>query len=219
MRFLRGVRVVEVSEPALVLGSTQPAVAERDVAVVRRRSGGGAVLVGPGEVVWVDVLVPASDRLWSQDVGVAFHWLGLAWTRALTSLGITARWHEGPMVRSAWCREVCFAGIGPGEVTVEGKKVVGIAQRRVRAGSLFQCAALLHWDPLRMVDLVGLSPTAAGGLAPLAALLTGTCHAEVFAPLVVSYTASRADVVVTGRVTRIGMSFASGFTSTAGSTA
>jgi len=170
--FSRTVRLVEVTAPALVLGSTQPAVAGRGADVVRRRSGGGAVLVGPGEVVWADVFVPAGDALWEADVGVAFHWLGRVWCDALGSLGVQAAMHQGAMVCSPWCRQVCFAGLGPGEVTVGGKKVVGISQRRVRAGSLFQCAALLRWDPRPMAELLGLDdPVAVQDLAELAAPL------------------------------------------------
>jgi lipoate-protein ligase A len=168
-RFERTLRFVDVTESALVLGSTQPAIDALDIDVVRRRSGGGAVLVGPGEVLWADVFVPADDPLWDQDVGVAFHWLGRTWTTALRSLGVeSARSHEGPMVCTAWCRHVCFAGIGPGEVTVDDRKVVGIAQRRTRAGSLFQCAALLRWDPVRMASAVGLDGEGARELAHLA---------------------------------------------------
>src|SRR5439155_24079484 len=138
------------------------------IEVVRRRSGGGAVLVGPGEVVWADVLVPAGDPLWEEDVGIAFHWLGAVWVRALASLGMGTDWHRGAMVCTAWCRQVCFAGLGPGEVTTGGQKVVGIAQRRTRAGSLFQCAALLRWDPQRMVNLLGLDAGATAELARMA---------------------------------------------------
>jgi lipoate-protein ligase A len=163
------VRVVEVTRPALVLGSTQTAVDPPGIEVVRRRSGGGAVLVGPGELVWADVLVPAGDPLWEGDVGVAFHWLGEVWVQALASLGVAADWHRGPMVSTAWCRQVCFAGIGPGEVVAADHKVVGIAQRRTRAGSLFQCAALLRWDPQVMVRLLGLGVDATADLARMAA--------------------------------------------------
>ena len=42
----RTARVVDVTGRALVLGSTQPAVQASGIDVVRRRSGGGAVLVG-----------------------------------------------------------------------------------------------------------------------------------------------------------------------------
>jgi lipoate-protein ligase A len=53
-------------------------------------------------------------------------------------------------------------------VTVDGAKVVGLCQRRTRAGALFQCAALLRWDPARLVDLLDLPPGAAADLARVA---------------------------------------------------
>jgi lipoate-protein ligase A len=165
------VRVVDVTSPALVLGSTQPAVPERGVPVVRRRSGGGAVLVRPGDPVWIDVLLPTDDPLWEDDVGRSFHWLGQAWVKALGSLGIEAAWHDGPMICTPWCRQVCLAGLGSGEVTVDGRKVVGLAQRRTRAGALFQCAALLHWDPAEIAELLGLDADVAIELEPLAAAI------------------------------------------------
>jgi lipoate-protein ligase A len=43
------------------------------------------------------------------------------------------------------------------EVTVDGAKVVGISQRRTRAGALFQCAALLEWHPDRLLARLALT--------------------------------------------------------------
>lgn len=161
-------RVVEAKGPAVVLGSTQsPEVvdarraAAAGVAVVRRRSGGGAVLVRPGELVWVDVFVPAGDPLWAADVGRATHWLGRTWVDALAAVGYPATWHDGPLLSTAWSALVCFAGVAPGEVVVTGvdggaAKVVGVSQRRTRAGALFQCAALLRWAPHDLLDLLVL---------------------------------------------------------------
>ena len=151
---VRTVWVVEVTQAAVVLGSTQPeSVVAPGVNAVRRRSGGGAVLVEPGGLLWVDVLVPAGDPLWEHDVGRAFAWLGRAWVAALADGGASgAEAHEGPLVTNAWSRLVCFAGLGPGEATLDGAKVVGICQRRTRAGTLFQCAALLDWQPRRLLD-------------------------------------------------------------------
>ncbi|HVE45579.1 MAG TPA: hypothetical protein VNA57_02365 [Acidimicrobiales bacterium] len=154
-----------MTAPALVLGSTQSAtdvdVAAAEAAgveVARRRSGGGAVLVGPGRMVWVDVVVPAGDPLWQPDVGRAFWWLGEVWASALATLGATgATVHRGPLVSSPWSRMVCFAGLGAGEVTAAGGgKIVGIAQRRARHGALFQCAVPLAWDPSAMPPLLAL---------------------------------------------------------------
>jgi lipoate-protein ligase A len=149
-----------VQQPALVLGSTQPrsvALADAPVDVVHRRSGGGAVLVEPDGVAWVDVFVPAGHPLWEDDVGRAFWWLGDAWAAALGALGGLGGEpvvHRGPLVTTRWSGLVCFAGLGPGEVTVDGRKVVGMAQRRTREGALFQCALALSWFPERLLALL-----------------------------------------------------------------
>ena len=161
---VRAAWVHEVDRPALVLGSTQP-VEVADVAaceaaaveVVRRRSGGGAVLLVPGEVVWIDLVLPRDDPLWLDDIGRAAHWVGRAWVAAL---GLDdAAVHTGGMVAAPWSALVCFAGVGPGEVLDgAGRKVVGISQRRTREGARFQCAALRSWTPGPLVDLLALAP-------------------------------------------------------------
>ncbi len=128
------------------------------VEVVRRRSGGGAVLVGPGSVVWVDLVVAATDPLWSVDVGRSMWWVGEAWAEALEAAGLgdVSVW-KGPMLRTAWSSLVCFAGLGPGEVIDNARrKLVGIAQRRTRHGALFQCACVLRWDPEALLQLLTL---------------------------------------------------------------
>ena len=162
----RAVWVCEATEPALVLGSSQPlesvdqaACAAAGVEVVRRRSGGGAVLVVPGDLLWLDVLLPAGDPLWSTDVGRAFVWLGEAWVGALGDLGVEAQVNDGGMCTTRWSRLVCFAGLGTGEVaTPSGVKLVGLSQRRTRLGARFQCAALGTWDPEAVVRLLALPP-------------------------------------------------------------
>lgn len=156
----------EVERPAVVLGSTQPldvidgpGAAAAGIEVAKRRSGGGAVFLDPVGALWIDVLLPASDPRWEHDVGRSFRWLGEAWARVVRELGIdVAVAHDGPLQRRPWSDLVCFAGLGPGEVTVEGRKVVGISQRRTRAGARFQCALLLAWDPGPLVDVLALSP-------------------------------------------------------------
>ncbi len=162
--------VVEASEPALVLGSTQPAStvdqagAERaGIAVVRRRSGGGAVLVDPAALVWVDVFVPAGDRLWRADVGRAPLWLGEVWAQVCRRFGVAAAVHTAALAPDPLARSVCFAGRAPGEVISGSAKVVGIAQRRTRAWARFQCAALLAWEPESLLEL--LAPLAPGDRA------------------------------------------------------
>lgn len=163
---------------AVVLGSTQRpevvAPAADRVGVVRRRSGGGAVLVSPDDPVWIDVWVPVGDPLWTADVTRAFAWLGAAWGSALESLGLTGVGVQGPEPGACtpWSTLVCFGGIGAGEVTVDGRKAVGLAQRRDRHGAWFHGACLLRWDPSDLLGALALDEdgraAAATGLADAA---------------------------------------------------
>jgi lipoate---protein ligase len=162
---------LRVTAPALVLGSTQRAadvdrgvLDELGLGLAGRRSGGGAVLVEPGNGVWLDVLIPRRDPAWVDDIGRAFTWLGQVWVSALASLGLDAHLYEGPPERGALARAVCFAGLGSGEVTLGGAKAVGLSQRRTRSGARFQCTCYRRWrpEPLRAL---GIDPAA---LAPVA---------------------------------------------------
>jgi lipoate---protein ligase len=169
----RAVWIHDVARPALVLGSTQPdEVVDRGVAatlgveVVRRRSGGGAVLLVPGEVVWLDVIVPEGDVLWDDDVGRSSLWLGETWREALVDLGITGlAIHDGSLACGPLGRLVCFGAVGPGELTLQGRKLVGISQRRTRAGARYQCAVYRVWAPDLLADLLCLDDDARAVLA------------------------------------------------------
>jgi lipoate-protein ligase A len=148
----------------LVLGSRQGArVADlascrrHQVAVARRRSGGGAVLVCPKDTVWLDVWIPRADPLFDDDVARAAFFVGEWWARALKeAAGVDAAVHTGGMVGGPGCDLCCFAGLGPGEVTVAGRKVVGVAQWRSRQGALFHCAAYRQWRPAQLAALLSL---------------------------------------------------------------
>lgn len=176
-------RLVWVFAPtrrALVLGSTQPdslvdraAAAALGADVVRRWSGGGAVWLEPGEVAWVDVVVPSDDPLSDDDVGRAALWLGRVWQAALSELGSTGSIvHDGPLACGPLGRKVCFGALASGEVTLtDGRKVVGVSQRRTRAGARFQCAVYTRWDPAPLVRLLRLGDDGAAALAEAA---TGT---------------------------------------------
>jgi lipoate---protein ligase len=154
--------VLDVTAPAVVLGSTQraevlddAAAAAAGVDVARRRSGGGAVWVAPGDPHWIDVVVPRGHHLWDDDVGRAFLPVGRAWQAALAELGIAAtRLHEGGLACGPLGGTVCFAGRGPGEVLLGDAKLVGISQRRTRAGARFQCAVPVRWDPAPLAALL-----------------------------------------------------------------
>lgn len=182
----REVWALEATRLAVVLGSTQPTslidadvAAELGVDVVSRRSGGGAVLVVPGNTLWVDVIVPAGDPLWDDDVARATHWLGDTWTAALADVGIApTEAHRGALACGRLGRLVCFASLGAGEVTQDGRKLVGVSQRRTRAAARLQCGLYRVWDPAPLVRLLGLDAEGAADLAT-AAMGTDRPNAEV----------------------------------------
>ncbi len=174
----RTVRVHEVDRPAVVLGSTQrddavdhAAAARLGLQIARRRSGGGAVLLVPHAQVWLDVTVPVDDPLWDHDVGRASWWLGACWRAVVLDLarGIGREGEHGVQVHHGGvddrelARLACFAATGPGEVLLDGRKVVGISQRRTREGARFQCVAYLDWDPALLLEVLRAD---AAGLAP-----------------------------------------------------
>jgi hypothetical protein len=78
---------------------------------------------------------------------------GRAWRAALIEVAGAdpgrLRVHRGGMVDSDWSALVCFAGIGPGEV-LDGAKLVGLSQRRTRAGARIQ--GLMHIAPVTRLD-------------------------------------------------------------------
>lgn len=150
----RCLRFMHPSRPAIVLGSSQ---SDADVDaefcrahgfdVVRRRSGGGAVFVHPTESLWVDLVIPVGDPMWSNDVGAAMLWVGRAWCDALTAAGMDGLGvHAGRFEPNDWSTTLCFAGRGTGEVFQGERKVVGISQRRTRDFARFQCTVYRRWN-------------------------------------------------------------------------
>lgn len=158
----RGIWNVAITKNALVLGSSQSedvidleACARADVDVAHRRTGGGAVYLAVAEHLWVDVVVPRGDVLWDDDVVTSSLWLGDAWSRVLTTFGETRlSVHRRGSEPSTWSKLICFAGVGPGEVLTNGRKVVGISQRRTRQAARFQCFIHRRWAPEKFVSLL-----------------------------------------------------------------
>lgn len=163
-------RMYTVEGPGLVLGSTQEAgaaderrAANSGVEVLRRRSGGGAVLLWPGRQVWADFFVAATDPLWHDDVTLAARWVGRLWASAVANFSTTGcSVHTERLVADRWGRLVCFAGRGPGEVFVSGRKVVGVSQRRRRDRVRIQTAARIQPEKAQTTGVA-----AAGGLDEL----------------------------------------------------
>jgi lipoate-protein ligase A len=129
-------RLWECSRECVVLGHWgQP---ERDVhldecrragvPVLRRCSGGGAVLLGPGCLNY-SLVIPLAGRPKFRDVGYSMHWITRRMRRAL---GV-------PELR---CAE-------PSDLALHGRKVSGNAQRRARNAILHHGTLLYKLDATR----------------------------------------------------------------------
>lgn len=172
----------DVADRALVLGSTQrddvvdsEACERAGVDVVRRRSGGGAVLLVPGTVEWIDVIVPRGSAGWADDVHAPMRWLGRHLAAVLIAdLDVDpgrVEVHEGPMVTTPWSSTICFDGLGAGEVLLDGAKLVGISQRRTREAARLQCCWYTATDPELLVSLLAAAHRpAVDALHPVATL-------------------------------------------------
>ena len=143
----------QVHRATVVLGSGQRdllGLASRASAlgldVVRRRSGGGAVLLRPEGMMWVDLLLPRGDPLWDDDLGRSSLWLGAAWVDALAVAGVESDVYLGAHTTGLTGRAICFVSRAAGEVLCGDRKVIGISQRRDRSGARFQCAVLFGGD-------------------------------------------------------------------------
>ena len=142
------------------------------VEICRRRSGGGLVSLLPGNDLWIDLVLPATSDLWLDDVGLAADWVGRTWAAALTvvlaeSMGGPAppvEVHRGPLLHRPAGRLVCFAGLGPGEVTVGGAKVVGVSQRRTRTAARFQTVMTWTWPGRWLAPRLSETALEAAGL-------------------------------------------------------
>lgn len=162
------------SDRSVVLGSMQRFDAAQVVraaaegfGVTRRRSGGGGVVIEPDAVVWVDLFLPVDDPHYVRDIREGAYMIGEWWVTALVAAGCDRSQlavHRGAMTQSLHTKSSCFAGLGPGEVTLGGRKITGISQRRDRTGVWYFTLAYLRVDPPRDAHLLADDPEQARAL-------------------------------------------------------
>jgi lipoate-protein ligase A len=118
--------------------------------LVVRETGGGAVLTGPW-LVGASVVLPYGHAGVGDGLIESYRWLGQLHVDVLDEFGVLARVvppHELPQTDEAdgvgtvgWA---CFGSLSPWEVVnAEGRKLVGLAQRRRQTGVLLVAGTLI----------------------------------------------------------------------------
>jgi lipoate-protein ligase A len=168
------VRFFAWSPPTVSLGYGQPL--DRHVSVdrcralgvglVRRLTGGSAIYHdGPDRELTYSVTA-VGDDVGTSDLLETYRWIARALLRGLTALGARAEIVAVPD-GSGPAPAFCFARTGRYEIEVDGRKLVGSAQRRQGSGFLQHGSVLLGADEAR---LRALFPTTADPLSTMATL-------------------------------------------------
>jgi lipoate-protein ligase A len=153
-------RLYTWERPSVSLGYRQsPAAwlercARAGVAVVRRVSGGGAV-VHAGDLTYA-VVAPLGTPGVPGDLRGSFEWIREALLAALRQAGLDAR--RGAPRSGADRLEICFAGATGFEVELAGRKLVGSAQRRTSRAFLQHGSIRLADDGALYRELLDLDP-------------------------------------------------------------
>ncbi|NNN13729.1 MAG: hypothetical protein HKL81_08295 [Acidimicrobiaceae bacterium] len=152
---------------SVVLGAAQkadlfdgPILRSQGFELAKRTSGGGAVIVEPKAQLWAHLFIRPDDRLWEDDVLVAFNWIGELSVAFFESLGlkdVSVAKTKGQSLELS--RLICFAGVGLSEATWHDKKISGVSQRRRRNYASFQFQLLLSDNQSQLVDLLNMSGT------------------------------------------------------------
>jgi lipoate-protein ligase A len=147
------------------------------VGVVRRPTGGSAIYHdGPERELTYSVLATAEDLGIAADLLDTYRWIARALVRGLSALGAAAE--VVPTGRGLGRDPAfCFARTGAYEIEVDGRKLVGSAQRRQGTSFLQHGVVLLGVDAPR---LRALFPTTRDPVASLTTLEAATGRRPTF---------------------------------------
>jgi lipoate-protein ligase A len=137
--------------------------ADAGVGIVRRVTGGGAVLHGADLTYAVAAPAGAVPR----EGSTAYALVSRGLIQGLRRLGIEAECAPDPPSQRRRAGFDCFATAAPHEVQSGGRKLCGSAQRRTRHGILQHGSLRLRPDPPRASRAVGLAPGSGTSLAEL----------------------------------------------------
>jgi len=148
------------------------AAASMGIGLVRRPTGGSAILhEGPDLELTYSVVGAETDFPGADDLFETYRWIGTALAAGLRTLGVPAAMVPVKPSSSHAMPAFCFARTGSYELEVDGRKLVGSAQRRQGAGFLQHGAVMLGaaFDRLRRVFPGEVDPLA--GMTTLEAVL------------------------------------------------
>ncbi|MEH6578761.1 MAG: hypothetical protein V7731_16995 [Amphritea sp.] len=133
---------------AIIMGCSQrpdEAQAQRaeqlGLPIVRRGSGGGAVLAGPW-MLSATLFIPVEHPVAALNIIEIFSWLEKVWKQALIDSGVPCKGVDKALIdeskvisKQHGVEWACYASLSHGEVvSPDGRKLVGLAQIRKRQG-------------------------------------------------------------------------------------
>ena len=129
------------------------ACAEAGVDGVRRPTGGRAIL--HADEITYAVVAPLHDRRFGTSVAESHAVIGACLARGLASLGVeTTLSRPTPGRQRHLIHQPCFASTGRAELLVDGRKLVGSAQRRCERAFLQHGSLLIDRGHERLVDFL-----------------------------------------------------------------
>jgi lipoyl(octanoyl) transferase len=132
------------------------------IPVVRRPTGGRAVY-HDREVTYSIVLPPKDPILKNTTVGI-YAVFASAFLKALKDLGLQAEMSSKPSSIEGASKLLCFGSVSQCEVTIQGKKVIGSAQRRAECGFIQQGSILLDGRQSPLEEIEGRTDSTYAGL-------------------------------------------------------
>mgnify|MGYP001101754738 CR=1 FL=1 len=177
-------------------------IAERGWGLVRRPTGGKAIL--HGDELTYSVSLPKDHELAQGDVVESYRRISEALLAALQHLGLTPR-SEQQKAGNSGLGPVCFEVPSHYEIMAGGKKLIGSAQVRRKIGILQHGTLPLHGDIARICDALAYAHEAEREAAKVKVRQRATTLAAVLGDQVSHETA--AEVVARGFEETFGIDF------------
>ncbi len=152
------------------------------IPIVRRPTGGRAILHG-NEITYS--FSARCEGPFKGGLMESFRLIGMAFLNAFRHLGIPVEMRGRPNRGKALIKSpLCFNSVSLGEISYDGKKLIGSAQRRWRNGFLQQGAIPLSVDYNRAARVFGLKYSISDSFAELLKINSSLCIEEIESAIV-----------------------------------